>query len=301
MQKLTHWLNQGRFHKHAFKPHFENNIFVRHEGDKSKPALLLIHGFPTCSYDWQPIWDSLSPHFYLITLDMIGFGYSDKPTDFPYSFAAQANLIEDVLTSLDINQVHILSHDYGNTVTQELLARNNDAKQKQTPPCFEILSCLLLNGGIFPEVIHPILIQKLLLSPIGFIVAKGMGYDAFKRNFDNICCINIDDIELRKYWQLIQHNQGDRIFHKLIQYMKERVEHRDRWVGALQQYKQPMRFINGLEDPISGHDMLKRYQELISDADTISLNGVGHYPQVEAPEQVLEHAFSFWKSHKIMT
>ncbi|GIU53797.1 alpha/beta fold hydrolase [Shewanella sp. KT0246] len=300
MQKLTQWLNQGYFHKHCFAKHFENNVFVKQTGNKGLPALLLIHGFPTSSYDWQPIWDELTQHFHLITLDMVGFGYSDKPTDFPYSFDAQANLIEDVVASIGIEKVHILSHDYGNTVTQELLARQHDAQQNQTPLTFEILSSVLLNGGIFPEVIHPILIQKLLLSPIGFIVAKGMGYNAFKRNFDNICSINIEENELRKYWQLIQHNQGNRIFHKLIQYMKERVKYRDRWVGALQQNTSPMRFINGLEDPISGRDMLKRYQELITNPDTISLAGVGHYPQVEAPEQVLEHAFFFWKKHNII-
>ncbi|MCL1066463.1 alpha/beta hydrolase [Shewanella olleyana] len=300
MQTLTKWLNEGYFHKHSFAKNFENNVFVKQAGDKTKPTLLLIHGFPTSSYDWQPIWDELTHHFHLVTLDMMGFGYSDKPTDFPYSFDAQANLIEDVLTSIEIQQVHILSHDYGNTVTQELLARQVDAKQNNSSRPFEVLSSLLLNGGIFPEVIHPILIQKLLLSPIGFIVAKAMSYRAFKRNFDDICHIRIDELELRKYWQLIQHNQGNRIFHKLIQYMKERVKHRDRWVGALINNQQPMRFINGLEDPISGRDMLKRYQELINQADAVSLERVGHYPQVEAPELVLEHAFSFWKSHKII-
>ena len=300
MQMLTRWLNEGYFHKHAFNDDFENNVFVKQAGDKAKPTLLLIHGFPTSSYDWQPLWNELTQHFQLVTLDMMGFGYSDKPTDFPYSFDTQANLIEDVLASMEIKQVHILSHDYGNTVTQELLARQIEAQQNNSSRPFEVLSSLLLNGGIFPEVIHPIVIQKLLLSPVGFIVAKLMSYRAFKRNFDNICHIPIDEVELRKYWQLIQHNRGDRIFHKLIQYMKERVKHRDRWVGALQQNPMPMRFINGLEDPISGRDMLKRYQELIPNPDAISLSNIGHYPQVEAPDLVLEHALSFWKTHQII-
>ncbi|KPZ68215.1 Fluoroacetate dehalogenase [Shewanella sp. P1-14-1] len=295
MPTLTDWQQDSYFQQFSFAKEADYSIFVKHAGDTNNPALLLIHGFPTSSYDWQPIWQSLSAQFHVITLDMIGFGLSDKPTQFHYSFAAQANLIEQILASLKITNVHILSHDYGNTVTQELLAR-----QQLNQPNYRILSTVLLNGGIFPEVIHPILIQRLLLSPLGFLVAKRMGFKAFKRNFDTICTINISESELQKHWQLIKHHQGERVFHKLIQYMKERKVNRDRWVNALIDNPTPMRFINGLDDPISGQDMLERYETLIDTPDTISLHDIGHYPQLEAPSLVLKHAMAFWQRHQII-
>ncbi len=75
--------------------------------------------------------------------------------------------------------------------------------------------------------------------------------------------------------------------HRLIRYMPERKVHRERWVGAMQRTSVPMRVIDGAVDPVSGAHMVARYRELITRADTVLLDGIGHYPQVEAPEQAL--------------
>jgi pimeloyl-ACP methyl ester carboxylesterase len=55
----------------------------------------------------------------------------------------------------------------------------------------------------------------------------------------------------------------------------------------------PLRVIDGAADPISGAHMVARYRELLADADTVLLAGIGHYPQTEAPEQVLQHYLAF--------
>ena len=81
--------------------------------------------------------------------------------------------------------------------------------------------------------------------------------------------------------------------HKLIRYMPERIAHRERWVGALQQSKAPLRVINGPDDPISGAHMVARYRELVPNPDTVSLPGIGHYPQTEDPAGVLKALFEF--------
>jgi pimeloyl-ACP methyl ester carboxylesterase len=74
---------------------------------------------------------------------------------------------------------------------------------------------------------------------------------------------------------------------KLIGYMAERREHRERWVGALCKTKVPVRLIDGLVDPISGAHMVARYRELVPNPDIVELPGVGHYPQLEAPDKVV--------------
>ncbi len=271
-------------------------IFVKHLLQAHKPVLLLIHGFPTSSYDWQPLWSQLSEHFSLITLDMLGYGLSDKPTNARYSLRDQADLVEFVLAKYKIQQCHILAHDYGDTVAQELLARHN-----QLQMTLNINSCILLNGGIFPEATRPILIQKLLATPIGAIIAKFMTFKDFNRSFDRICGIPLTEIELKQHWQLMQYNQGKKVFHVLIRYMNERKQNRQRWTEALQHFSPPLRLINGIEDPISGQSIVDRFDQLIKDADTVELQQIGHYPQIEAPEKVLQHAVSFWKKHHIIT
>ena len=94
-------------------------------------------------------------------------------------------------------------------------------------------------------------------------------------------------------WQLMIFNDGLSVMPSLIGYMAERREHRDRWVGALRQSKVPIRLINGLRDPISGAHMVARYRELIRQPDIVALPDVGHYPQVEAPDAVVEALLGF--------
>jgi pimeloyl-ACP methyl ester carboxylesterase len=94
-------------------------------------------------------------------------------------------------------------------------------------------------------------------------------------------------------WALVAHNDGARIMHLLIRYISERREFRERWVGALQRTAVPLRFINGCEDPVSGAHMAARYRELVPHPDVVLLDGIGHYPQLEAPARVLDAYLAF--------
>lgn len=269
-----------------------HRIYYREE-PRDKEVLLLIHGFPTASYDWWKIWPVLSERFSLIAPDMLGFGYSAKPRSFPYSIIKQADLILDLLRMKGIGEFHILAHDYGDTVAQEILARANNGIG-----ILNIKSVCLLNGGIFPEAHHPILIQKLLMSRLGPLLSRLLNQQKFEASFSKIFGENTrpGKKELFTYWQLISRENGHRIAHKLIRYMRERVLHRQRWVGALTDYPGPLALINGPDDPISGKVMVNRYKEIISTRNIWLLDGIGHYPQLEAPDQVLESYFEFQAS-----
>lgn len=257
--------------------------------DQGKPWLLLIHGFPTASFDWHKVWKPLSEKYSLIAVDMLGFGYSDKPTDFPYSIMKQADLVEDLLQHLEITAYHILAHDYGDTVTQELIARYNEGGE------VEIKSACLLNGGIFPESHHPLTIQKLLMSPLGFLLSKLLNQSKFERSFGSVFGKQtpLTKAELADYWELVSYKNGHRIAHLIIKYMKERVVNRERWVGALQNFQHPLGLINGPEDPISGSVMVDRFREIIQEENIWILEEIGHYPQVEAAEEMLGYYDDF--------
>ncbi|MGR6872375.1 alpha/beta fold hydrolase [Pseudomonas sp. HK3] len=279
MTSLQQWQEQGD--TFSFNG---NDIFYLTKGDKQKPALVLIHGFPTCSWDWAKIFPALNEQFYLITLDMLGFGFSDKPKQ-DYSIFEQADIFDALLSQLNIKQYHLLAHDYGDTVAQELLARHHKTGQ--------ILSVVFSNGGLFPETHHPVLLQKLLLSPIGFILSKLVRYEKFKINFDHICAKNLSEDELKGYWQMLEHKGGVLIMHKLIAYMIERKQNRERWVGVMQTTDVPMMLIDGLLDPISGAHMVARYEELIPNPHIVKLEDTGHYPQVESPTEFVNGVLKF--------
>jgi pimeloyl-ACP methyl ester carboxylesterase len=229
----------------------------------------------------------LAQNYRLISLDMLGFGFSDKPNNRHYTIHRQADLVEAVVSAKALKQFHVLAHDYGDTVAQELLARQIEGAGKG-----QWQSCCFLNGGLFPETHRALLTQKLLLSPIGGLLNRLTGYSKFCKNFSSVFGQQTKPSEqqLEEFWWLINFNKGKHIFHNLITYMRDRRQHRQRWVTALQQSTLPLALINGSVDPVSGAHMVARYQTLQCRLDYLAeLPLIGHYPQVEAPDQVIEH------------
>ena len=260
---------------------FQGKQLFTRSGGSGEP-LLLIHGFPTSSFDWASVWPELSKTHAVHALDMLGFGLSDKPQDYAYSLSASADQWQEYVRHLGLPEVSVMAHDYGNTVAQELLARQNEGRLP-----FRIRKIAFLNGGLFPEATYPILMQRLLLGPIGPVIARLSSYRSFAASMKKICRQVPDEQALRAHWHMLQRDGGRRVLPKIIQYIRERRVHRERWVGALQKSEIPLCLINGLEDPISGLSIVHRWRELLPDAKVIELPGIGHYPQWEAPEDVL--------------
>lgn len=125
---LSAWKAAGTFIDYRGHP-----IFTRVDGPADGEPLLLIHGFPTASWDWEALWPSLTARYRVYTLDMIGFGFSAKPMDYIYTIADQADLFEAFLRHHHVTAFHVLAHDYGDTVAQELLARQSEATERPRP------------------------------------------------------------------------------------------------------------------------------------------------------------------------
>ncbi len=285
---LNAWQEAGQ--AFLYKGH---RIFFRHapHANVSAPVLLLLHGFPTSSWDWLKVWASLAERFTLIAPDMLGYGFSAKPNAHEYHIADQADLVEALFSHLQLAKprTHILAHDVGDTVAQELLARTLERDK------LNIDSVCFLNGGLFPETHRPRMIQRLLLSPLGSWVAQRMTRAKFGAAMIGVFgkATPPSEDELDSFWQLATHNEGLLVYPRLIRYMNERRQFRARWVGAMQQSRVPLRLIAGSDDPVSGAHMIARYRQLIENADVVGLRGIGHYPHMEAPELVVQAFFAF--------
>ncbi|MCK7547789.1 alpha/beta fold hydrolase [Marinobacter koreensis] len=266
-------------------------IFSRMAG-RGDP-LVLLHGFPTASWDWNRIWPMLTQEYSVFALDMLGFGFSDKPSKYTYSIEDQADLVQGWIDGLGLETVHLMGHDYGCSVVQELLARDQEGALP-----FRISSVCFLNGALFPEVHNPLFIQKVLRSRFGGLISRGLTRRVFENNFRRLFGSQNppDRQDLDDFWHLLVYNNGRGILHHLIQFMEERRCHRNRWVGALQNARQPMRLISGAADPVSGGAMAARYRELIESPDVVTLRNVGHYPHFESPWEVFSAYRTFRKS-----
>jgi pimeloyl-ACP methyl ester carboxylesterase len=281
--ELTAWISAGQMR--ALRGH---SIFTRVDAAASRPALLLIHGYPTASYDWHAVWETLAARYSLYALDLLGFGNSEKPRDSRYAIAEQAALCLALVGDCGVRELHVLAHDYGDTVAQELLALELEGR-------VTLRSVAFLNGGLFPETHRARRIQKLLANPLlGPLLARRMRYEHFASAMLSIWGpAPPSERELRDMWSLAERNDGPRALARLINYMEQRRRNRARWVGALVESCVPRKVICGAVDPVSGAHMAERYRELVPHADVTLLADVGHYPQVEAPQRVLEAYFRF--------
>lgn len=283
---IEQWRERGHFSKLLGR-----KIFCVDSGELDKPSILLLHGFPTSSWDWAPIWDALCETYRLVAMDLLGFGYSDKPNPHRYSIMEQADLCEALVDDRELDAFHVLAHDYGDTVAQELLARQNEGRGAG-----RWASLCLLNGGLFPETHKARMIQKLLLGPLGPFINRLTTKRTFDKSLSAVFGPGTKPSpeELDAFWRLINYNDGKHGFHNLITYMTDRKTHRERWVKALQESLVPIALINGSVDPVSGAHMVARYREVVSPNHFIvELAEIGHYPQVEAPKAVLEAYLQF--------
>jgi pimeloyl-ACP methyl ester carboxylesterase len=97
-------------------------VALRLAGDPHRPALLLLHGFPSSSASFRNVIDGLAQDCFVIAPDLPGFGQSE-PID-PPSFAGFADLIERLLQRLDVTRFHLYLHDFGAAVGLHLATRS---------------------------------------------------------------------------------------------------------------------------------------------------------------------------------
>ena len=118
---------------------------------------MLLHGYPTSTYDYYKVLPQLSEKYRVILHDHLGFGFSDKPLDYSYSLIEQADVALQLWKQLGLKAVTLLAHDYGTSVGTEILARHNRQQLD-----LQINTLLLCNGSIHIELSQLRTIQKLL-------------------------------------------------------------------------------------------------------------------------------------------
>lgn len=284
--QLESWLNGGRW--------FEWNshrVFFRDEGEG--PVILLLHGYPTGSYDWHRIWPMLVQGHRLIAPDFLGLGFSDKPSGHGYSISSHAQTIEALMDSLGIAEVHVVAHDLGVRVAQEMLAL------REFPGTNSLIrSLVLLNGAMCPEAYRPRPIQRLLASPVGHWVAPHIPRSAFDKVIRSLfgSQTRADPDLLDDFWALVEHGEGRRVMHLVGRFWTPRWAMRERLVGALLRSRVPLRVINGAADANSGQHMIRRLLELAPHTDVTSFEEVGHWPHIEVPDSTAPAIVEFIRS-----
>lgn len=272
------WENYGSFIKIN-----QHSIFVV-DTDKSasKDTLVILHGYPTSSYDYYKVLPALSKKYRVIIHDHLGFGFSDKPLDYSYSLIDQATIALQLWKELGLKKVTLLAHDYGTSVATEILARDNKNNID-----LQIDKLLLCNGSMHIELSKLRNIQKLLKGPFGKYVAKLTNYFIFSKNLRNVYfdTSKVTNKELQQMWQQIEYNNGKKVIHLVSDYINQRYTHWDRWIGALKETQIETKIIWAKKDPVAVKEIAELLASEIPNNKLYWIENCGHFPMLECPEK----------------
>ncbi len=260
-------------------------------GPEVHEPLLVLHGFPSSSFDYAAVLDPLRAGRRVLLLDGLGYGLSAKP-DLPYTLALQADLVSAFVAELGLTRLALLTHDMGDTVGGELLARRREG----TWPV-EVSRRVLTNGSIYIEQAHLTNGQQFLLSLPDAILPPGVPIDAasltksLRDTFSPATAVPAEgspEDPLPATVAQILREDGHRVLPRLIRYIEERRRHQSRFTGAIESDPSPLHVVWGMDDPVAVPAMVETLLAARSDAAVVRLDGVGHYPMVEAPRRFLE-------------
>lgn len=278
--ELAQWEAAGGYHQLVGYEIFAVDLPPQSE---QREPLLVVHGYPTSSFDFANIAWELAKHRRVVLVDLLGFGLSAKP-DIVYTMGLQADIVMALTSELGLDRLALLTHDMGDTVGGELLARNTEG----TWPV-AITRRVVTNGSIYIDMAHLSAGQQLLLSlpdaPIADHLAPGK--DAVVGGLAGTLAPGHADTDLGPHAELVAHRGGNRLLSRTIRYIEERRANERRFTGAIEAHPSPLAIIWGPEDPIAVAAIAKRLRDMRPEAPLRWIDGAGHYPQLEDPAACL--------------
>jgi pimeloyl-ACP methyl ester carboxylesterase len=258
-------------------------IFVRDEPAATSadaPPLLVLHGFPTCSYDYAAVLPALAARRRVVLTDHPGHGLSAKP-DRRYGIRYLADAVQGVVAALELDEVDLLTHDVGDSVGGELLARDLAGTLG-----FSVRRRVLTNGSIYMDLVQLSAGQELLLSlpdePTDLVTEDGF-LSGLTGTFAPGS--TVPPAELAALWRLESRQDGHRLLPRTIRYIEDRRAEERRFTGPIETHSSPLGVIWGALDPIAVAAMADRLVAARPGTPLVIFDDVGHYPMLEAPDR----------------
>jgi pimeloyl-ACP methyl ester carboxylesterase len=288
---LKQWRSEG-----TVKDINGHQIFVHATGPVSDDGhgVLIVHGYPGSSWDWQAVTEIIGDKARIVSIDMPGFGLSEKPMEGTYkqnyTLMSAADIFEGVAKEEGLTSVVLVAHDMGQTVGLELMAR-----QEENRLSFKIRHAIVLDGSTLVDMIGLLPAQKQMLSQPDKAATEDVDYDTFCAGYFTSTYPEAyqatDDFVNAVACQGNQvfYNHGSRVMTQIMRYLLERKEELARWERTFFTFQSaPMTLLWGAEDPVALVAMADRVKENRPYTDYRRLEGVGHWPMIEAPDYVAD-------------
>ena len=98
------------------------NVFCREAGNRTKPAILLLHGFPSSSHMFRELMPELEDEYYLVAPDFPSFGQTESPPreKFEYSFDHLSKIVDKFTEQIGLTKFAMYVFDYGAPIDYRL-------------------------------------------------------------------------------------------------------------------------------------------------------------------------------------
>ena len=256
-----------------------HDVGYRRAGPADAETILLIHGLAGSSKTWDRVLDDLAEQYDVIAPDLLGHGESAKPRG-DYSLGAFASGLRDFLTVLNVERVTVVGHSFGGGVAMQLAYQH---------PQFIDRLVLVGSGGLGREV-SPLL-RLLALPGAEYLMPIGIPRPIVDRASDVGRFLgrrNIRSERLGEFWRAYSSLAGAENRRAFVKTMRgviepggQTVDARDRLYLAA---RVPIMIVWGDRDGVIPVKHAYEAHELIENSRLEILEGVGHFPHVEAPE-----------------
>jgi len=279
--------------------HPENSHFVEVDGvtvhyqefgDAAHPTLILIHGYTASTYVWQTVAPMLADeNFHVVAVDLLGFGFSEKPAWFEYSIVSQARMIERFMDRIGIGRAILVGSSYGGAVASTVALDYRERVEK----------LVLVDAVCNDEAKQNVLLRLVSMRGVGEILSPFL-------------------IDSRRFLRLRMRRTIAPVNHHLI--TKERIEAVHRPLRAKNAHhsvlasarnwnanrieddayliNQPTLIIWGEDDNVIPVRNGEKLYDSILNSRLVVLKDCGHIPQEEKPERFVELVVGFCRDKK---
>lgn len=247
------------------------------------PVVVLVHGTPSWSYEWRALIRDLSRDHRVIAPDHVGFGLSDKPTDWAGTPEAHAANLDRLLASLGVERATLVVHDFGGPIGLSWALAHPERVER----------LVVFNTWMWDAGEKAARVSNVVKGPIG-------KYLYFERNFSARRLVPAT-MRVKPSADVLRHyshpfpDPESRIgpWRLGVELAGSAAWYAELWEKRAALANIPALVVWGAEDPTFGAEELARWREALPAARIVELPGVGHFPQEEAPTRVVEEVRGF--------
>jgi pimeloyl-ACP methyl ester carboxylesterase len=252
------------------------------------PALLLLHGIAGSSRTWRDVIPRLTDHFTVIAPDLMGHGQSEKPVG-DYSLGSFASGIRDLLEVLGIDRVSVIGQSFGGGVAMQLAYQHPEKCERLV---------LVDSGGLGREVNWMLRFMTLPGSEYVMPVI----FPGFVRDWGDSLFRTINDRGIRlgriaEMWSAYASLAEAENRQAFVRTIKSVIDPGGQTVSAMDRLylasPMPTLIIWGERDDIIPVSHGYAAHETMPGSRLVIIEGVGHFPQIEAPEQFVDALVDF--------